>query len=200
MILLVDKGPAMRKKLCDMLNRERIIGVATKQQVLETLVLHKNRLNVFIADATSLSEILSGETILKLCIKLSINIPPIVALYRPGQEAIIQGISNSNFQFEFVKFDEKDIDFPDAYTRAIKTVYPEVNIDIQKANKVWSRTDATQDLVDVKNWLHKSGFGEPPHEPASRPQVEKNKPEREEDNLQDYKKLYLDMKEKYDKL
>ena len=70
MILLVEKKALVRKKLCDMLSRERIISVATKQQVLEALVQHRSKLKVFIANVSLLSEILSEETILKLCLNL----------------------------------------------------------------------------------------------------------------------------------
>lgn len=198
MILLIDKNPAVRKKLCDMLNLERIIAVATKQQVLESLVHHRDRLNVLIANAASLSEILSGETLLKLCAKLAIDIPPIVALYQTEQKAIINNISNGNYRFEFVEFDEKNTSFPEVYIKAIKTVYPSINVDINTAKAVWSRTDAKQDLIDIRNWLSEFGLDEASSEKPSHPQGAQGR--KKETDSQNYKALYLELKEKYDKL
>ena len=193
MILLVETNPVLRKKLCDMLSRERIIGVATKQQVLEALVQHRNKLNVFIANAALLNEVLSGETITKLCSKLSITVPPIVALYHPDQSDTIKRISYGNYRFEFVRFDEKDIEFPKKYTGAIRAVYPDIHIDIERAKQVWLRTDAKQDLIDVRNWLHEWGFGE-----ASTSHTVHNR--KDADDPEDYKALYIELKAKYDQL
>jgi hypothetical protein len=200
MILLVEKDPKVKKKLCDMLNRERIIAVVTKQQILEALVHHRDRLRVLVANAVTLSDILSEDVILKLCIQLSIKVPPIVALYPPEQEAIMKNISNSKYRFEFVKFDKKDVDFPVSYTEAIKAVYPQVNIDIARAQEVWAQSEESDDLVDVRKWLNEFGFGETKQDSMVQPESKKSKSEKRGDAAPDYKKLYTDLKKKYDRL
>lgn len=199
MILLAEKDAALRKKLCDMLNRERIIGVASKQQVLEALAQHQKKLNAIIADASLLSSILSNDTIVNLCMKLAIPIPPIVVLYRPEQETIIKMIGNGKYHFEFVEFDERDENFPDQYIRAILRVYPEISIDMSKAHQVWKGDIEGRNAVDVREWLNESGFTETggKKEPAGATEkpVTKAVPAATE-----YKKLYFELRKKYDQL
>lgn len=199
MILLVEKDTLIRKKLCDILNRERIIGVATKQQVLEALVQHRNKLKVLIVNAFLLSEILSEETILKLCLRLSITVPPIVVLFKPEQKAIIESINNSTYQFEFVEFDQKNNSFPTAYVKAIKKLYPQLHIDMDMAKTTWQKSEASQDLNDIRKWLKEGGFTEAVEIKKFQKQPEKTTKTTGDDSV-DYKKLYLELKEKYNKL
>lgn len=182
-----------------MLTRERIIGVATKQQVLEALVQHRNKLNALVANAVLLQDLLSEETILKLCDKIHVNVPPLVILYRSEQESVLKEVDQSTYQCEFVKYDEKDVNFPVIYTKAVKKVHPDIHIDMNIANEVWLRNEETQDLIDIRKWLGEAGFTETIKESPSN---KANKPAStaKKDNNVDYKKLYLELKEEYDKL
>lgn len=191
-MLLLEKDPAARKKLCDMLSRERIIGVATKQQVLEALVRHQKKLNALVANASLLHDLLSEETIVKLCNKISIKVPPIVVLYKTDQEHIINEIDQHKYQCEFVQYDVKDVNFPVAYAKAVKKVHPDIIIDMNKANEVWLKSEETQDLLDIRKWLGEAGFAETPKKAAAQKKVKA-------DDV-DYKKLYLELKKEYDKL
>ena len=92
MILLVEEDKTVGKKLCDMLNQERIITVGSAQQVLEALVHHKSSLKVIIANARAVRAITSNDLIMRLCGKIRIEIPPIIGFYRKGQEQLVKKI------------------------------------------------------------------------------------------------------------
>ena len=70
MILLIEPDKAIRKKLSDLLSRERIIGVDSAQQTLEMILKFKDNLNVIIANIRLLREAISRDIISKLCQKL----------------------------------------------------------------------------------------------------------------------------------
>jgi len=197
MILLLESENIVRKKLSDLLNRERIIGVGTKQQILEALVRHRNKFHVIIANIRLLKEVLSEQTILKLCKKLSINMPPIVGFFKEGDKTV-KDFKGTKEKYTIIKYDEKDHTFPGEYIKAIKDVYPELNVDINKANEVWLKGSETKDLLDVQSWLKNEGFIKKPREEKVSEKEKYAEPEPEGDI--DYKKAYLEIKKKYDEL
>jgi effector-binding domain-containing protein len=205
-ILLIEPDRVKSKKLCDMLHKERIIVVQSKQAVLEALVQHRDKLDVIVANVRLIHEILSADVIAKLCDKLSIELPPVVGLYNENEKELAKGISLDKNKFKLVEYNGKDLNFPVRYIKAIKTVHSNLSFDMNKANEVWLKTEDTQDLIDIRQWLEKEGF-----ETAPRKEVALEKKKRAEKKIEakevDYKKLYtefrgkyLELKEKYDEL
>ncbi len=198
MILLLESESGVRKKLSDLLPRERIIGVGNKQQILEALVRHRNKFNLIIADIRLLKEVLSEQTILKLCKKLSITMPPIVGFFKEGDKKL-KNFKETREEYKIIKYDEQDHKFPSEYIKAIKDVYSELNVDINKANEVWLKGSETQDLLDVQSWLKDEGFIKKARK-AKTPRKEKSIEKEPEEEIHDYKKAYFEIKKKYDEL
>ncbi|MGB7055000.1 MAG: hypothetical protein WBE28_06750, partial [bacterium] len=86
MILLIEPNRKIRKRICDLLIRERIIAVGTYAETLEMIAKFQRRLNVIIANIRVLNDILNKKTLFRLCQKLHIEVPPILALFRKGDE------------------------------------------------------------------------------------------------------------------
>jgi 3-methyladenine DNA glycosylase Tag len=199
-ILLIDDNKVRSKKLCDMLNKERIIPVGSKQQVFEALVHHKGKLNAIVANVRAVQTIISEQTISQLCEKLYMDMPPIVGLYSEEEEQLLQTIPENDYHITFVKYDEKDMNFPVKYIKAIKKVYQDLSADINKANEVWLKSTDTQDLIDIREWLKDEGFLDVKHKkaPLKSKKITHSKPA--SDAKIDYKKMYLELKEKYEEL
>lgn len=199
MILLVEEDKTVGKKLCDMLNQERIITVGSAQQVLEALVHHKSSLKVIIANASAVRAITSNNLIMKLCEKIKMEIPPIIGFYRKGQEQLVKKIIENRHELKFVKYDDKDANFPTKYVRAIKDQYPDLRVDLNKTMTGWPVSEEKQDIEDVRSWLSKEGFVKKPSTSAKDKEEKKDAKPIDDKNV-DYKKLYLEVKEKYDEL
>jgi hypothetical protein len=211
MILLVEEDKIASKKLCDILNQERIITVDSAQQVLEALVHHKTKLKVIVANARAISAITSKDLIVRLCEKIKIKMPPIIGLYRKGQEQLVKKLIENKNEQKFVKYDDKDTDFPSKYVKAIRDQYPDLRVDVDKVITGWTRVEKTQDIDDVRSWLKNEGFvEEKPRkvkdkkegfaEKTPKKANEKKAAEAIDDKNVDYKKLYFEVKEKYDEL
>lgn len=219
MILLIEPNRAIRKKLCDLLNRERIIGVDSCPQTFEMICKFKNRFNIIIVNIRLLKDILSHGTLFKLCEKLYIEIPPILAFYRKGDEKIRENFEKNYGQYKLIKFDKEDTSFPERYIQAVRELFPEVIADIDKANEVWLKGDEPEVSTDPRAWLVEEGFleaiksskiGEIAKDMEQiMPLIKKmlsaektgGKYEKGEANKEvDYKKMYFEIKKKYDEL
>ncbi len=113
MILLLEPYKKRRKKLCDLLSRERIIGIDSIPEALEMVCKFKNDLAIIIANIHLLYDILSRKTLFKLCTKLYIDIPPLLGFYEAGDEKIKEEFVNKYKQYKLVEYDEKDDSFPE---------------------------------------------------------------------------------------
>lgn len=158
MILLVEPDKTVTKRLCDLINRERVIGVATISQILEMLAKYKNELNVIIANISLFHEMLSSQVMFRLCKKLAIETPPIVGFYKKGNEKFKEEFVRAKGQYGLIEYNESNRSFPEQYIRLIKEVYPALDADVDKANMIWLRKEETDDLADIRNWIENQGF------------------------------------------
>ena len=158
MILLIEPNRKIRKRICDLLSRERIIAVGTYPETLEMIAKFQKRLNVIISNIRVLDEILHRQTLFRLCEKLHIDIPPILAIYRKGDDRIKEKFDEAYKECTLIKYDGDDNSFPERYIAAVQDLYPEVIADIDKANESWLRGDEIEAAVDPREWLVKEGF------------------------------------------
>ena len=216
MILLIEPDQKIKKKLCDLISRERVIGVDTYTQILEMMCKFRNKFDLMIANIHPLKDILSRQTLFKLCDKLHIEIPPILGIYRQGDEQIVQEFEKNNGQCKLIKYSEEDKGFPETYIQAIKELYPVLIADIDKAKEIWLKKEKTEESIDPSKWLKEEGFIEVVESDniessngnagelitsIEKMLVDKTEEKIEDvDELGDYKKMYFEFKEKYDKL
>ena len=120
MILLIEPNRKIRKRICDLLSRERIFAVGTYAETIEMIAKFQRRLNIMIANIRVLDDILKKETLFRLCQKLAIGVPPILALFRKGDEKIEEQIEEKNEQSRLVEYEGEDTGFPERYISAVK--------------------------------------------------------------------------------
>jgi hypothetical protein len=213
-ILFIEPNTIIRKRVCDLLTRERILGVATYNESLEMLAKFRNKIALIIANIRLLREILIKGTLFRLCQKLYIEIPPIIALYKRGDEKIKEEFEANKVVQKLVKYDSEDNGFPERFIDAVRTVYPDVIADMKTAQENWFRGDESQPMPDVQKWLRQEGFIEAIE--GSKlvkvakdmeevlPLIKKMLAETETDvqqrKQQNYETMYKDLKKKYDLL
>ncbi|MGB3478670.1 MAG: hypothetical protein WBB67_05875 [bacterium] len=202
MILIIESDTTVRKKLSDLLSRERIIGIDTVQQMLEMICKFKNNLNLIVTDIHQLHEIISNKVVFRLCEKLHIDTPPIVGIYEDGDEKIKAEFEKNNIGYKLLKYNDKDCSFPERYIGVIKEVYPGVHADVEKAREIWLEEKENDGLVDIRKWIEEEGFLEiidkiKIGESGKKANIGKLKIK---GSRKDYKKLYFELKQKYDEL
>jgi CheY-like chemotaxis protein len=197
MILLAEENSAIRKVLCDILNRERIIAVESPKEALEALVEHKGEFNVIIGSTRGVRGMISNKIIDRLCKKINIDVPPIIGIYKKGEESLVKKLIEEKNDQKFLKYDEKDADFSAKYIEAIKAQYPDLLIDEKHIKPDRSVRKQKNEIEDIRSWLIRESAGG--YEPEG---AGSNKDEAipENDKDVDYKKLYLEVKAKYDEL
>jgi len=158
MILLIEPNREIRKRICDLLSRERIIAVGTYPETLEMIAKFQKRLNLIISNIRVLDDILHRQTLFRLCEKLYIDIPPMLAIHRKGDDKIKRKFEEEYKECELIKYDGDDNSFPERYITAVKDLYPEVIAEIDKANESWLRGEELEAAVDPREWLVKEGF------------------------------------------
>ncbi len=219
MILLIEPNRKIRKRLCDLLSRERIISVGSYVQTLEMMCKFKNDFNIIISNIRVLKDILLRGTLVKLCQKLYINIPPMLVLYRRGDNKIKEELEKSDIQCRLIKFDRDDTSFPERYIQAVKELYPDVMADIKKATGIWLKDEESEVHIDPRKWLVEEGFldakeikkiGQIAKDmeqiiPLMKEMLLVNRGEGQkmkQNSVQeaDYKEMYFKLKQKYDEL
>ena len=229
MIILVEPDKDVRKNLADLMSRERIIGVDSISQSLQMILKFKNDLDLIVANVNPLSEMLSKHIIERVCQKLDIGIPPILAIYKENEKDARNAFIAEHKGYETIKYVENDLTFPNHYLELIQKSCPELVIDYEKARDAWLKKQQPQELVDPRQWLEEEGFLEPSQTTASEgiekgaddiiasiqtfldeetaeseEQEEQRKPAAEppveQEAREDYEKLYQELKQKYDEL
>ncbi|HEX7319826.1 MAG TPA: hypothetical protein VF399_05675 [bacterium] len=157
MILLIEPNAQLRKRLADMVSRERIIGVSTYNETLEMLCKFKNDINLIIAYIRILQEIMEHQAIYRLCDRLYIKMPPILALCRKGDKAIHKELTEKDKELKCLDYDPDDTMFPERYVKALRELYPDIIADVKTATDVWLRGDVEIRVVP-KEWLTEHGF------------------------------------------
>ena len=226
MILIIESDATVRKKLCDLLHRERIISIDSVQQALEMICKYKDTLNVIVTDIHQLLEIISKKIIFRLCEKLHVDTPPMVGVYRNGDEAIKRKLEKKKTGYKLLRYNDKDCSFPERYIKTIKEVYPGVHADVEKAREIWTEEKEDDELADIHKWIKEEGLFmeetkevyvdelKAKHRKKTDEDIEdieeigilveqpkkKKKVKSEKDEKKDYKKMYFELKQKYDEL
>jgi hypothetical protein len=219
MILLIEPNKAISKRLCDMLDKERIITVRAIPAALEMIVKFKNNFNIIITNIRILNNMLATGTLTRLCEKLYIEIPPILVLYRKGDEKIKEQIEQAYPEYVLLEYDKDDNSFPEKYLMAIQELYPDAHVSLNDANDVWLRGEEHEAFLDPQKWLVEQGFLEALGKTKFRkltqemeqmiPLMKRMLKTYEVDSAEesnnaadtvDYKQMYFDLKKKYDML
>ncbi len=211
MIIIAEPDKIIRKKLSDLLRKERIIGIDMVADMLEKLCKFREEIDVIIINIRLLNLSFLNETVPKLCQKLNMSQPPLLCYYKAGDEN--SEILAKAKKVNFLKFDETDPKFPSQYVKLLKGLYPNLNADLTDVKKAWVKVDVDQDLADVQEWLEQEGLVEKKEEKVKIkteekiPSIEKlliEEPEKDEDveasSMDDYKAKYFKLKKKYDEL
>lgn len=218
MIILAEPDKEVRKNLADLISRERVIGVDSIEKCLQLFLKFKNDLDLVVANVNLLAEMLSKHLIERVCEKLSIGIPPIIAVYKKADEDAKDLFLRSHRGYKVIRYAENDIGFPSRYLEVIKKACPNLVIDYEKAREAWHKRQQPSDFIDPRGWLEEEGFLDVSKMPEQDPS-EKGADELissiqtmfEEETTEpitpaldesqdDYKKMYLELKEKYDAL
>jgi len=153
MIILVEQDKEIRKSLADLLSRERLIGVDSIQESLQMILKFKNDLDLIVANVVLLSELLSKHIIERVCQRLSIDVPPIVGIYKEDDEEAKHRFMAEHKGYRIIRYGENDLGFPNRYLEAIQKACPELVIDYEKAREAWLKKQQPQELVDPRKWL-----------------------------------------------
>ncbi len=189
MILLIEPDKTIRKKLCDLLSRERIVGVGSISETLEMICKFKNNFDIIIANTRLLNEIFAKGTLFRLCDKLYINVPPILGIYNKSDAEVVKQLKKIHEKCEFIEYDKKNNHFPEQYIQATKELFPQLIVDINKAKESWVIKMKHEEQVDPHAWLEQEGFLKTA-KGISEKTIEKQEKEK------DYKNMYFDIKKK----
>lgn len=222
MIILIEPDKDIRKNLADLISRERLIGVDSIQESLQMILKFKNDLDLIVANVNLLSEMLSKHIIERVCQRLSIGLPPVIGIYKEGQEDAKDIFARQYKAYKIIRYADNDLGFPNRYLEVIQKACPELVIDYAKAREAWLKNQQPQELVDPRKWLEEEGFLDtikvPEQEnPDKSPddiitsiqslldeeETEVAEPvakETEEKAEEDYKTMYVELKQKYDEL
>ena len=218
MILLIEPNRKIRKRICDLLSRERIIAVGSYPETLEMIAKFQKRLNIIIANIRVLDDILSKQTLFRLCDKLRIDVPPILTIYRKGDDNVKEKFETKYSDYKLLKYDGDDNSWPERYIAAVKKIYPEVIAQLDKATESWLKGEP-EIQVDAREWLVKEGFldviegtkyGKMAKEMEhilplikkilSTAEIDTTADGKEKEEDKDYKKRYSEVKRKFDLL
>lgn len=218
MIILAEPDKEVRKNLADLISRERVIGVDSIEECLQLFLKFKTDLDLVIANVNLLAEMLSKQLIERVCEKLSIGIPPIIAVYKKAEEDAKDSFLRTHRGYKVIRYAENDIGFPSRYLEVVKKACPNLVIDYEKAREAWHKRQHPSDFVDPRGWLEEEGFLDmakmPEQDPAEKgaddiissiqTMFEEETAEpitpASDESQGDYKKMYLELKEKYDAL
>ena len=200
------------------MSRERILAIGSYADTLEMIAKFKNRINIIIANIRLFQDILLRGTLFRLCQKLYIEIPPVLVIYRRGDEKIKEEFEKNKVPCSFVKFDGEDTSFPERYIDKIRELYPDVIANMKQAYDSWLQGD-TPAADNAHDWLVKEGFlkaieGSKIGKIAkdmeifmplikkmiSATELDEDKKTRQRAPIKDYKKEYYELKKKYDLL
>jgi hypothetical protein len=219
MILLIEPDKKIRKKLGDLLSRERIICVGNATETMEMVCKFKNKFDLIIANIRFLRAVIAQDKLTRLCQKLYIDIPPILGYFIKEDREFKKDFEKIYKDYKFIEYDEKNPIFPDQYIKVIRKLYPGVTVDVSKAVQSWQKPEPSVELADLRTWLEKEGFvpeiEKSKHEEArtalkdiipamenvlSDGISEKKKERQPSDEHIDYKEKYFVLKKKYDTL
>ncbi|MEO0226798.1 MAG: hypothetical protein ABIL70_01950 [candidate division WOR-3 bacterium] len=215
MLIIIEPDLKIRKKLCDLLTKERIIGVDTIPDAIEKICYFRREIDLVIAHINFFVEIVNKKIIDKICAKLYIKNIPLAGYFLKGEGDILGKLPGDISKLPIIEYDETDENFPFRFIRLLKDLYPRLNYEIEKVKENWlkKKIEKQESLVDIRKWLLEEGFigGIEKKEEKKEITLEQAltelnvllkelevKPKSTEEI--DYKKLYFEMKEKYEQL
>ncbi len=218
MIILVESDKDVRKSLADLISRERIIGVDSIQEALQMFLKFRNDLDLVVANVNLLSEMLSKQLIDRVCQKLSMAVPPVIAVYKPNEEDAKDAFLRAHKGHRVIKYSDKDLGFPSRYLEVIQKACPGLVIDYEKARESWlKKQKQPTDFIDPRTWLAEEGFIDTAR--SQKDQIAEKTPDdvvssiqallhetaehdeqKDLDEGNDYRKMYLELREKHDAL
>uniref|UniRef100_A0A7C4XT92 Uncharacterized protein n=1 Tax=candidate division WOR-3 bacterium TaxID=2052148 RepID=A0A7C4XT92_UNCW3 len=214
MLILIDSDTRIRKKICDILNKERILVVDTITNGVEKLCQFRSEIDAIIARINFFVEISKKNIVSKICAKLNLKTPPLIGYFLKGEEEIMGSLPGDISKMPIIEYDETDDKFPFKFIGLIKELYPQLNYDLKRANEIWRAKPAEpSEFIDPRKWLEEEGFAEIIRREEKKEitleqaisglteLIKKIEPQEEKEEKElDYKKLYFEIKEKYEQL
>jgi len=160
MILLIDSNEDRKKKLCGIMNKERIVLANNYQEALKKLVFFKSQISIIISSLLSLNQLISKEVLDKLCYRFNINKPPILGFYGKEEERhakFKEALKNCEAKSCLIKkYDPNNSNFPLEWFAFVSQVYKNLRYDGNYAFKVWyeevTKTDENE-LEEVRRFI-----------------------------------------------
>jgi hypothetical protein len=184
MIILLEPDENTCRRLCKIMPREKIITVPSVTEIFEMICKYKREIDLIIANLHVLAESSPRQVVERLCQKLAIEVPPILCYYKQLDKKIRHDNIKENKQIQFIKYNEKDENFPEKLIQIIKQIYPGLNADANEAKASWFGKPKSN-ITSIQKWLkeEKSRITKMPQGSET-----------------DYRKLYHDLQKKYDEL
>jgi hypothetical protein len=158
MILLIEPDKGIRKKLGDLLSRERIICVGNATETMEMVCKFKNKFDLIIANVRFLRAVVVQDKLTRLCQKLYIKIPPIFGYFIQEDKEFKEDFEKIYKGYTFIMYNEKDPTFPEQYIKKVQELYPGVIADVSKASQSWHKPEPSVEMADLRTWLETEGF------------------------------------------
>src|SRR4030042_5141743 len=102
MMLMLESNRSTRRKLCDLLSRERILCVDSSTGIFEMICKYKKEIDLIIINIRLLTEVTSHQVYRKLCQKLAIEAPPVLVFYMKSDDKIREDFERENPQLRFI--------------------------------------------------------------------------------------------------
>ena len=193
MITQLEPDSNIRKRLGNLMPKERIIWVDESKKILDLIVNFKRKIDLIISNLNTpyFYEIVKEDIFKKIYEKLKIPEIPSFGYYMKRDEKIEELIRK--YDFQAIIYEDKNPEFTFKYLQIAKEKYPEIRVieDQQKIISVWLGTDKEKELSkEEKNSIER---------------ILMNVPSQKHEG--DYKAMYEEMKnernswkKKYEKL
>ncbi len=212
MFIIIDTDPVVRKHICDVLHKERIIAVDSIAAMIEKLCWFRNDVNLIITRINFFVEMHEKKISERIQNKFGIN-APIVGYFLAGEEDYLSRVPDNIIKDAIILFDAADKSFPRKFIALVKQHYPKLNYEMKSSQEKWKTKNETPvQTIDLRKWLEEEGFSELINMQEKTEQSvdqligelsqvlsEMEFKHQERDEV-DYKKLYFQLKEKYEKL
>ncbi len=204
MIVLIEPNKNKKKKLCDLINRERIVPVKFPGEVLNFLYKYQKKVDLIIANSNMpfVSDLISKKLLEKLCSKLNLPRIPLVGYYKEEDENT-KKLKEAGI--DLIKYDERNSEFPFQYLSLIRKEYPGLNIDVtnimeirdywlgikQKPEKKELDSEEIEDILNVLSPTEEKEVMDITEISAQvKPYITQNEYDKVVDELDEWKKKY----------
>lgn len=208
MLILAEPDARLRKRICDLLHRERIIVAATATEVVEKLVHFRSEIAIVVARIGLVIDLQHRELLRKICERLRIPEPPMLCYYTAEESPRVKDVKVESMAMKLLQLDEADAGFPKKFIGLLLELEPLLVYDLKRANAAWSGKAPAPEFVDPRQWLHEQGFHDVLDKMAQlgpAPDIDGLVNEINEllsgstENI-DYQRMYYELKDRYSKL